>query len=307
MHPGYELDWNLVRCFAAVAKAGSLAQAASLLGVSHATVTRHVGAFEQALGAPLFDRTSNGLTLNPNGEALAPAATAMHDQALRFAAVAERLINPTNSIIRVTASELLSPTLPQLLKPLAQRSDVTVELIPTDDALNLLERDADIAIRHGLPSQQDLVCRRIGELPLCLWASDSYVAEHGMPSVDDPTEHRFIVDADGRMVKSARELGYDIQEAQIAIRCSSRTAEIAAMQAGWGIGVLPAITAGLYSGLTQVLHDFPMPRLPVWLIARPELRQRPIGRELFDALADALAPSLSEAAALHLDEQLQAV
>lgn len=293
MHPGYELDWNLVRSFAAVAKAGSLTQAADHLGVSHPTVTRHIHALETTLNVALFDRTQRGLTLNHAGERLVPIAEAMHGQALQFAALTDEVTHPTRCTVRVTASEFLGAVLPDILESLQQDADLTVELIPSDRDLNLLERDADIALRHGPPQQQDLICRKLGWLPLHLWASTGYVDDHGMPNgVDVINEHRYVVDAEGRMVKRAGDLGFVIDDAQIGMRCSTRDAEISAMRAGWGIGVLPELLARRYPELVRVFHDVHIPPVPVWLVARPELKHTGASRKVFDALANNLTGHL---------------
>ena len=288
MHPGFALDWNLVRSFAAVAKAGSLAQAADSLGVSHPTITRHIHALETAVNTPLFDRTHAGLTLNPAGQQLVPIAEAMHGHALEFAALTDRVNQSERATVRVTVSEFLSPILPDLLESLRDRKDLTVELIPSDEALNLLERDADIALRHGPPQQQDLVRRKLGLLPLGLWASRSYVTN------TPPSEQRYVMDASGRTLKRARELGFDITDEQVSMRCSSRAAEVAAMLAGWGIGVLPELTASRYPDLVRVSPEADIPPVPVWIVARQELKHTAAGKRVFDELASRLSCQLSD-------------
>ena len=292
MHPAHALDWNLVHYFDAVVEAGSLAAAAEQLGVSHPTVTRRINALEEALNVPLFDRTSTGLTINPAGRRLVPVARAMREQALKFIALTEQVTQPVRSTVRVTASEYLSPLLPDLLDGLRRDTDLTVELIPSDKDLNLLNRDADIALRHGPPHQLDLVRRQLGLLPLGLWASTGYVEQFGAPHASDSTRHRYVVDAEGRIVKRARQLGFPITDEQISMRCSSRQSELSAMAAGWGIGVMPELTAGGHPHLTRVLTDVDIPPLPVWIIARAELRGTPAGRRVFDALSENLAPHL---------------
>ena len=82
-----------------------------------------------------------------------------------------------------------------MLAPLALRSQddlINIDLVIANHQLNLLQRDADIAIRHVRPAQQDLVCRRISGLPFGLYASDAYLAERGEPGLRDLSQHWFI-------------------------------------------------------------------------------------------------------------------
>ncbi|WNZ59033.1 LysR family transcriptional regulator [Myxococcus sp. MxC21-1] len=57
------LDWEDLRVFVALARAGSLSAAARMLKVSHATVGRRMAALEETLGRSLFDRRADGYVL----------------------------------------------------------------------------------------------------------------------------------------------------------------------------------------------------------------------------------------------------
>src|SRR5690606_10345070 len=61
-------NWDDLRVFLAVARAGSLSGAARSLGVNHSTVFRRIGAFERALEVRLFDRLPGGYVLTAAGE-----------------------------------------------------------------------------------------------------------------------------------------------------------------------------------------------------------------------------------------------
>jgi DNA-binding transcriptional LysR family regulator len=68
------LNWDDLRCFLLAARAKTLAGAARAAGVQHTTIGRRLSALERALGAPLFLRGPEGLTLTPLGEQLLPLA-----------------------------------------------------------------------------------------------------------------------------------------------------------------------------------------------------------------------------------------
>lgn len=77
-----ELDWQLCRTFLAVLDEGSLSGAARALGLTQPTIGRHVEALEEALAAPLFVRSPQGLVpteaaleRHPHAEAMRAAAS----------------------------------------------------------------------------------------------------------------------------------------------------------------------------------------------------------------------------------------
>ena len=72
-----KLDWNDIRSFLAVARAGSLSAAARELGVRHSTVSRQVAALEHALGSSLLARRPEGIALTEFGERLLPAGQSL--------------------------------------------------------------------------------------------------------------------------------------------------------------------------------------------------------------------------------------
>src|SRR4029079_403948 len=75
------VDWGDVRFFLAAARCGSLGAAARELGVEHTTVSRRLGALEDALGAKLFARTPDGLALTPAGAEVLPLAESIEQAA----------------------------------------------------------------------------------------------------------------------------------------------------------------------------------------------------------------------------------
>ena len=77
-----DFDWSDLTFFLAVARAGRLTAAAARLKVEHSTVSRRIGALEEALGAKLFDRRPHGYGLTAAGERLMAAAEGMETLAL---------------------------------------------------------------------------------------------------------------------------------------------------------------------------------------------------------------------------------
>src|SRR5262245_38947944 len=64
----YPMNWDDVRIFLAIARAGQILGAARRLDLNHATVSRRLAALEEALKAKLFRRLTTGSELTPAGE-----------------------------------------------------------------------------------------------------------------------------------------------------------------------------------------------------------------------------------------------
>lgn len=287
------LDWNLVRTFNAVVRSGSLAAAARDLGFAHPTVARHIQMLEESLGLVLFDRTSQGLNLNDAGHRLAEAAVDMRRSALAFETASEAVRVAPPSVVRITVADMFSELVPELLAAgLGGQSDqssmadnIALELNVTNQNLNLLERDADIAIRLSRPSQQELVARRVGHLPMAAFAMPSYLEEFGPLTEETASQHRFIDGISKHNFQLATaKVGWSFSDDQIAFKSDSMRGQRAAMLAGLGVAGLPRYCL---AGTDAVaLDDNPETRVnfEVWLIARPELRNNVQFKAVFDAL-----------------------
>ena len=148
--PGYEVDWNLVRTFVSVVEAGSLAGAARTLKLAHPTVARHIQQLENQLGVSLFERCAGGLVLNEAGQRLADVAERMRRQAMQLETACESVREKTTGRVRVTIAEVFADLFPELLAALKVEpgwDERYVELIVSPRRLNLLDREADIAVR----------------------------------------------------------------------------------------------------------------------------------------------------------------
>lgn len=291
-----DLDWNLVRTFVAVADAGSLAAAARGLGLAHPTAARHIQQLETALGLNLFDRRPSGLVLNENGDRLAATARSMLLSARAFQEASLRVGGRSSAPVRVTASEFLADVFPGVLARLREGDDVEppgldpgFDLLIANHQLNLLQRDADIAVRHVRPQQQDLVCRRISGLPFGLYASECYLEERGWPGLGNLAEHWFIDGvSEPRFARHASRRGYRIPREQFVFRSDSFIGQLHAALSGWGIAGLPVHVACSRPGLRPVLQDAGVSELEMWLVARAEVRTTPRLKCAFDGLAEAL-------------------
>ncbi len=283
------VDWALVRAFLAVVEAGSLTAAAVTLGVSQPTLSRQVAALEASIGSPLFERVGRGLRLTAAGQALTAPARQMQTAANEFAVAALGQSRELAGSVRLTASEMTAAfVLPQILSELRRRHpEIQLELAVSNRLENLLEGEADIAVRHARPKQGGLVARRLGELRLGAFAHESYLARVG-GRIDPATPERYDwigLDRSDLLLRGFRRVGWKVGREFFAVRCDDQVAGWQMAVAGMGIGFGTHIAARACPGMREVLPAAMVPPLPVWLSTRRELRGSARMRVVFDHLA----------------------
>ena len=289
------LDWNLLRALGAVLAQGSLTQAALRLGTSQPTLSRQIAALEAALGAPLFERGARRLRPTAQALALAEPAARMLAAAQAIALAAEAASSAAGQLagtVRLTASEVVaSQVLPALLAQLARRHpEIQIELVPGDTLSNLLEREADIAVRMLRPTQGSLITRHIADWPLGFYAHRDLLAAHGgPPSPETLAQGRWIgFDQSSQMIEGFRTAGFNVDRRFFAFRCDNQVVHLEAVRRGLGIGVVMVPLARRSPELVPVLPGLVLPVLPVWLTAHRELRASLRLQRVFDFLAQGL-------------------
>ena len=86
-------------------------------------------------------------------------------------------------VVRISASDIVRvEAAPKILAPfLAAYPAVEIELTLSDALVDLLRREADIAVRMTEPTQSALVAQKAGDIRLGLFARDDYLARRGRP------------------------------------------------------------------------------------------------------------------------------
>ncbi len=189
------MDWDKIRIFYTVAEAGSFTRAGDDLGLSQSAVSRQISALERELKAPLFHRHARGLILTEQGDLLFRAA---RDMRMRLETTRARLVEtserPSGELKVTTTVGLGSIWLAQRIAEfLDLYPDVRVELILTNEELDLAMREADVAIRLRRPAQPDLIQRRLFTVHFHVYASTDYIKRFGEPkTLEDLDEHRIV-------------------------------------------------------------------------------------------------------------------
>ncbi len=295
---GIEPGWDLHRSFLAVLRQGSLSAAARALGLTQPTIGRHIQALEQAFGFALFTRSQHGLAptdaaleLRSFAETLEATAAALLRAASGQAGAGQGA--EVRGSVRITASEIVgAEVLPAILADLRQAHPaLVVELVLSNRTEDLLRRDADIAVRMHRPTQAALLIHPIGTVVLGLHAHPRYLDRCGHPaSLDDLRAHSIIgFDQETAFTRSLPVPGRALHRGLFALRTDSDLAQLAAIRAGFGIGVCQLQLARAPVSLVRVLPDALSLELGIWLAMHEDLRTSRRCRVTFDALAAGLA------------------
>ena len=254
------MNWDDLRFFLAVARAGTLQAAARQLGVDHTTVSRRIKALEAGLGQALFARHLAGHELSPAGLALLPKAEAMEQAALAVLQPANQTADAPHElsgVVRVGATEgfgaaILAPALAQLGQA---HPRLTVDLLAVPRAVHLSKREADVVVSLTRPQRGPYVVTKLCDYELHLYASCSYLAAHApIRSRDDLAGHAYIGYVDELLFSDELHfLGELYRPASYALRSTSVTAQLHATVAGAGIAILPGFLAQGQPQLTRIL------------------------------------------------------
>jgi DNA-binding transcriptional LysR family regulator len=263
------LDWDDLRFFLAVTRAGSLSAASRSLEVAQPTVGRRITALERKLGAKLFSPSPAGQLLSRTGRMILAHAEQMESGALAAERVASGRDAGLRGRVTITSSEwLIGSVLGPLLGPfLAQHPDLEFDLAADVRHLSLLRREADIALRPSRFEQQNVVQRVAGAIAFGLYAADSYLATNGMPDFLRQCEGHSLI-AMSEELKKIPDLDWlptVAARARVIVRTNGREPMVAMASAGLGLACLPRFLGDRAPHLRLLPTPTAGPERKLWL------------------------------------------
>ena len=269
------LDWDKLRVFHAAAEAGSFTHAAETLRLSQSAISRQVSALEQDVGVPLFHRHARGLVLTEQGELLYRTA---HDVLMKLENVRTRLTETTekpSGTLRVTTTVGLGTGwLTERAKEfLDLYPEINLQLVLTNEELDLTMRQADCAVRLRQPQQPDLIQRRLFTVHLHVFATQAYLDHYGMPqSASDLDRHRIVTFGEPvptylAGLNALETVGRADGERRTAVlQINDLMSVRRAVRRGIGIAMLPDYMAGKDSGLIPILPELEGPSFDTFFV-----------------------------------------
>lgn len=277
-------DWEDMRVFLAVGRAGTLSGAARSLRVDHATVSRRLTALESELQVILVERLPRACRLTLIGTQTFEEAKAMESAAFAV----ERRTRASQMPLRgkvmlgappVLATHFLAARMAdfQTLYP-----DVQLSVIAEARQVSLTRREADVTLRLVRPKEPNYVVRRIGRMPFALYAGVDFLARH------DPGRWAFIT-YDERFADMPLQRWIRDAASQHPVSCelSDINSHLVAARAGAGIAGLPCFLGDFDTQLTRVDHKVPAFSLDIWLVTHRDLKRSQTVRAVMDYLSNA--------------------
>lgn len=282
------MNWDDVRIFLAVARSGQILAAARRLELNHATVGRRVTALEEALQCKLLIRRTNGCDLTQEGEAFMHAAERMEAEMLAARAEVGMTDVEVTGTVRIGATDgfgiaFLAPRLGTLTE---RYPGLKIQLVPVPQSFSLSRREADILVTVDRPQAGRLITRKLVDYALGLYASKTYLAEHGKPDTAGAlSAHRLIGYVEDLVISP--QLHYRSHFArnwESDFEISAVLGQVEAVRAGAGIGILHKFLARPHEDLVRVLPDLQVDRT-YWIVYHENLRNIRRVKEVVDFIA----------------------
>ncbi|HYC75808.1 LysR family transcriptional regulator [Brevundimonas sp.] len=285
-------DWDDLKVFAAVARAGTTLAAARRLGVSQPTVVRRIAGLEQATGVALFERGRTGYRLTDAGQEILPLAEQV---AREMAAIADVMASRSRRLtgtIRVTAAEPVANLLlaPAVLAFQRTHPDVEIQLLLSDRFLDLTRGEADVALRatiNGL-EDSDLIGRRLADAPWAVYCSRGYADTKGRPSSLPECEGHAILSSERSTGGFPAMLWLEeaAPNAKVVWRSNSLASLQSAVRAGLGLSSLPCLLGRNDPELVKCFDAGGANCPDIWILSHAGARRQPHVRSFIEALGE---------------------
>lgn len=281
----HKIIWDDIQIFLAVAHEGTLGNAAKSLGLGIATVGRRIERLEESLGQRLFVHHQSGYKLTTEGAAMLPEAESIEASVNGLLTRATEPKDVVGSVRLATtdmlANELILPALHQLQE---SHMSLSLQIVTDSKIVNIHQVDADLALRLVKPERGNVTVRRLGVMGFGLYGSHAYIDNIKFKSQEELyIRGKFIGWTKQQShLPTARWLTDKLNGKSLALETSSLATQVAAVDSGAGIALLPHFVANR-RGL--ICLDIP-PDIdyPLWLVTHSDLSHTPRVRAVSEFL-----------------------
>jgi len=284
------MDWDKLKIFNGVAKAGSFTNAAKNLNTTQSALSRQIKSIEDSLNISLVTRHARGLVLTHEGEQLFKTADEMSQKlnSTRLALMEGK--NKPVGLLKITTSVTFGTLwlVPKLKEFKALYPDLDIDLTICDNAVDLSMGEADVAIRYRVPKQADFIHRFLLNLNHNIYASPQYLQEKGTPTkASDLKKHNIILYGPD-VPKGLENVNWILKVAKLdpsfhgVLEVSSLYGVLEAVKSGMGLATLPDFLAASAPGLVRVLEGTSGPAFKAYLIYPSEHKRTKRVRAFID-------------------------
>ena len=297
-------DWDGIEEFVAVATSMGFKPAAQALDVSTSHVSRAVTRLENAIGAPLFYRTTRKVSLTDTGRTvLAHCRQLIQSRDELFANVSGE--TAPQGEIKITCSTLLGERyISPIIRGFCQefpKVEVTMDL--SNRLVDLISEGFDLAIRTGQLEDSRLVGTRVATRQFVVCASPAYLEAHGHPGkLEELKAHNCLIgsSANWAFTQNGR---HETLRPRGNWRCNSAASVLDGLLAGIGIGQLPLfyVLPYLQNGTLIELFEAHRPEPePIWAVYPQARHLQPKVSLLIERIRAQLQPAFTAPLPHHL-------
>lgn len=288
------VDWEGVTEFVAVAEAQSFTGAARALDTSVAQISRKVAALEDRLSIKLLIRTTRKVSVTEAGQTYYQHCRHLVEGLKQ----ADRAITELNAIpqgrLKITSSvtygeQVIAPLLSDFMLMYPQ---LELELVLSNQTLDLVEQDFDLAIRLGRLTDSTMIAKRLSSRQVRVCAAPSYIDKHGEPhTLSELSQHNCLVGSlpIWRFIENKKEKSVRVKG---SVHCNSGMALTNAALKGLGIVQLPDfyVQESMDKGeLVEILVPYREPKEGIWAVYPHNRHPSTKVRLLVEFLAQELA------------------
>lgn len=284
-------DWADMRLFLAIVDHKSLVAAAEHLELTQPTLGRRLSALQKRFGATLFIRDGRQLALTDAGHAIVDSARRMQREMQSIQRAVDVSASGLSGIVTISATEGTGTEwLPPAMRAFnEQYPDITLNLLVESRAVDIVMREADIALRLSEPTQPDLIAKKLVAVGFGWYASQKYLQDKPPITSDrDLAQHELLgFTAAGQRTGIIPFIHHPLDTiAKFALLTNSPAAQLAAVRAGYGVGVISHRWATMYPELVPVLPGHSVASVDMWIVTHTELRHSARIRAVYDHLIE---------------------
>ena len=287
-----DLNWEHLRYFVAVVRAGSVVGAARNLGVSHATVLRNVSRLEQSLGIRLFDRIQSGYLATAEGEEIFVNAAAMEEQAETLKRRAMGQDPAPEGLLKLVVSDTSLVDLMAILREFRREYPrIQLGIEPARGlAAGILQRKADVALIVTNAPPEELIGRQVARISFACYASTGYLEEKAHPVEAEKCD--WITwgmegSADSLVSWQHRMISRLAPKRNLVLHTVSHDDALSAVRAGVGVSLLKD---NFSDELVELPFRTSTESLGIWMLTHPDLRRSGRVKVFMDFVADNFLP-----------------
>lgn len=247
--------------FAQVVEQGSLSAAAKHIGLSRAVVSYHLKKLESHLDVKLLNRSTRSINLTEAGMSYYERCKIIAQQANDANQQIETFKNEPAGLIKITCPvniglQTIVPALNHFKKIYPK---IALDVMLTDDVVNIMKEGIDLAIRGAPLVDSGLQASKLATLKTCLCAAPEYIEQFGLPKTPaDLTRHQWVI---YKLTSNIVTLNKGQRSFSVTtngtISTNNAAARTAFVEAGHGIGRIPWYDAWqkLQSGTLELILE----------------------------------------------------